>query len=157
MNLTTSSTKEDSSLESSLARYSNCPLCTQCHPLYRSEVFESNPVAERRELVYRKGICFNRINCTKHLSKSCKSPIQCKVPGCGKSRHTLLHQPSSTRGNSDHQTNNTEITDMPAITTPLPSVQDASSSTCVLQLQLNPPRFYCNLVPRVSLLCLHCR
>ena len=89
MNLTTSSTKEDSSLESSLARYSNCPLCTQCHPLYRSEVFESNPVAERRELVYRKGICFNRINCTKHLSKSCKSPIQCKVPGCGKSCHTL--------------------------------------------------------------------
>ena len=63
------------------------------------------------------------------MSKSCKSPIRCKVPGCGKSHHTLLHQPSSTRGNADHQTKNTEITDISAITTPLPSVQGAPSST----------------------------
>ncbi|XP_044175494.1 uncharacterized protein LOC122958625 [Acropora millepora] len=68
-NLTTSSTKEDNSLERIKdAKSSICPLCTQGHPFYRCEVFKSKPVAERRELVYREGICFNCINCTKHAS-----------------------------------------------------------------------------------------
>ena len=41
-NLTTGSTKEDSSLERIKdSKPSNCPLCTQCHPLYRCEVFKS--------------------------------------------------------------------------------------------------------------------
>ena len=41
-NLTTSSTKEDSRLEKIKdAKSRNCPLCTQCHPLYCCEVIKS--------------------------------------------------------------------------------------------------------------------
>ena len=147
-NLTTGSTRGESSLERIKdVKPSNCPLCTQCHPLYRCEVFKSKPVAERRELVYRKGICFNCVNFTKHLPKSCKSPIGCKVPRCGKSHHTLLHQPSSTRGNADHQTNNTEITDIPAITSPLPSVQGAPSSTCATANVAESSEIFLQIIP----------
>ena len=71
-----------------------CLLCKECHPLNHYEVFKSQPLQERRELVCKKRICFNGINSTEHLSKSCKSPIRCKVSGCGKSHHTLLHQTS---------------------------------------------------------------
>ena len=110
-------------------------------------MFKSKSVPERRELVYRKGICFNCINSTRHLSKSCKSPIRCKVPGCGKSHHTLLHQPSSTRGNADHQTNNTEITDIPAIATPLPSVQGAPSSTCATATVAESSEIFLQIIP----------
>ena len=129
--LTTSSIKEDSRFARVKdIKPSNCLLCTEFHPLYRCEMFKSKPIEERRELVFKNRICFNCINSTEHLAKSCKSPVRCKVTGCGKSHHTLLHQPSPTRGNADHQTSNTEITDIPAVTTPLPSIQDATSSTC---------------------------
>ena len=61
-NLTAGSTKDDSRLERIKdAKPRNCPLCTQCHPLYRCEVFKSKPVAERRWLVYRKWICFHAV------------------------------------------------------------------------------------------------
>ena len=102
---------------------------------------------EESWLVYKKRISFNCINSTEYLSKSCMSPIQCKVPGCGKSHHMLLHQQSPTRGNADHQTSYIEITVIPAITTPLPSIQDAPSSTCAtstvpesseISLQISP-------------------
>ena len=129
-NLTTSSTKQDSRLEIVKdAELSNYPFCTQSHPLYRCEVFKSKPVADRREIFYRKWI-FNCINSTEYLSKSCKSLLRCEVPGCGDSHGTLLHQPSPTRGNADYQRKHTENTGIPAITASLPSVQGDSWSTC---------------------------
>ena len=53
-NLTTGSTKEDSSLERIKdAKSSNCPLCTQCHPLYRCEVGcgEKRASLQKRDLL----------------------------------------------------------------------------------------------------------
>ena len=54
-NLTKGSTKEDSSLERIKdAKSSNCPLCTQCHPLYRCEVGcgEKRASLQQRDLLH---------------------------------------------------------------------------------------------------------
>ena len=69
----------------------SCPMCRQRHPLYRCEVFKSKSPRERNDFVKQKKICFNCISSTKHNSKKCKSLIRCRVQGCGKTNHTLLH------------------------------------------------------------------
>lgn len=69
----------------------SCTMCHQHHPLYHCEVFKSKSPRERNDFVKQKKICFNCINSTKHNSKKCKSLIRCRVEGCGKSHHTLLH------------------------------------------------------------------
>ena len=146
--LTTSTTREDSRLASNKdTKASNCPLCTQHHPLYRCGVFKSKPVEERRALVNSKRICFNCINSTEHLSKSCKSPMRCKVPGCGRPHHTLLHLSSPSRGNADHQTNNIEATVIPIMSTDLPSDQDAPSSTCATATVAESSEIYLQIIP----------
>ena len=135
--LTTSTSREASRLainKDTKAR--NCPLCVQCHPLYRCGVFKSKPVEERRALVKRKRICFNCINSTEHTASSCKSPKRCKVPGCGRSHHTLLHLSGPSRENADHHTNNTEVTVIPTMPTDLPSDQ-LMLPRARAQLQLN--------------------
>ena len=129
--LTTSTSREASRLAINKdAKASNCPLCVQCHPLYRCGVFKSKPVEERRSLVNRKRICFNCINSTEHTASSCKSPMRCRVPGCGRSHHTLLHLSGPSRENADHHTNNTEVTVIPTMPSDLLGDQDAPSSTC---------------------------
>ena len=129
--LTTSTTREASRLASNKdTKASNCPLCSQYHPLYHYGVFKYKPVEERKALVNRKRICLNCINSKEHSSNSCKSPMHCKVPGRGRPHHTLLHQSSPSRENADHQTNNTEVTVIPTMPNDLPSHQDAPSSTC---------------------------
>ena len=146
--LTTSTTREDSRLASNKdTKASNCPLCTQHHPLYRCGVFKSKPVEERRALVNSKRICFNCINSTEHLSKSCKSPMRCKVPGCGRPHHTLLHLSSPSRGNADHQTNNIDATVIPIMSTDLPSDQDAPSSTCATATVAESSEIYLQIIP----------
>ena len=69
----------------------SCAMCHQHHPLYRCEVFKSKSPRERNDFVKQKKICFNCISSTKHNSRKCKSLIRCRVEGCGKSHHTLLH------------------------------------------------------------------
>ena len=129
--LTTSTSREASRLAINKdTKASNCPLCVQYHPLYRCGVFKSKPVEERRALVNRKRICFNCINSTEHTASSCKLQMRCRVPGCGRSHHTLLHLSGPSRENADHHTNNTEVTVIPTMPTVLPSDQDAPSSTC---------------------------
>ena len=41
-----------------------------------------------------KKICFNRLSNT-HLINKCKSKISCKIDGCKKRHHTILHSPNS--------------------------------------------------------------
>lgn len=72
-------------------RTESCPMCDLPHALYRCEVFKSKSVRDRGEFVKRKRICFNCISSTKHTSRSCKSTVRCRIPGCGKPHHTLLH------------------------------------------------------------------
>ena len=79
--------------------------------------------------------------------------MRCKVPGCGRSHHTLLHLSGPSRKNADHHTNNTEVTVIPTMPTDLSSDQDAPSSTCAtatvaesseIYLQIMPPKIIAN-------------
>ena len=146
--LTTSTSREASRLAINKdTKASNCPLCVQYHPLYRCVVFKSKPVEERRALVNRKRICFNCINSTEHTASSCKSQMRCRVPGCGRSHHTLLHLSGPSRENADHHTNNTEVTVIPTMPTVLPSDQDAPSSTCATATLAESSEIYLQIMP----------
>ena len=146
--LTTSTSREASRLAINKdTKASNCPLCVQHHPLYRCGVFKSKPVEERRALVNRKRICFNCINSTEHTASSCKSQMRCRVLGCGRSHHTLLHLSGPSRENADHHTNNTEVTVIPTMPTVLPSDQDAPSSTCATATLAESSEIYLQIMP----------
>ena len=113
-----------------------CMLCSQSHPLYRCDVFKSKSVEQRREFVSKKNICFNCVNSRDHLAKSCTSTNRCKVPGCGKPHHSLLHQSNLSLSRPDHQSHLTEGTSTPAIPTGSlsdPFVPTASVNTSVAQ------------------------
>lgn len=47
---------------------------------------------EQGEFAKRSVFFFNCTNSTSHTSRLCKSKIQCQVPWCGKTHHTLLHR-----------------------------------------------------------------
>ncbi|XP_068691595.1 uncharacterized protein [Montipora foliosa] len=121
-----------------------CTQCSQSHPLYRCDAFKSKSVEQRREFVFKKNICFNCVNSRDHLAKSCTSTNRCKVPGCGKPHHSLLHQSSLRR--PDHQSHLTESTSTPAIPTSSlsdPSVPTASVNTSVAE----PPEIFLQIIP----------
>ncbi|XP_068750831.1 uncharacterized protein [Montipora capricornis] len=125
-------------------RIIKCMLCSQSHPLYCCDAFKSKSVEQRREFVFKKNICFNCGNSRDHLAKSCTSTNRCKVPGCGRPHHSLLHQSSLSR--PDHQSHLTESTSTPAIPTSSlsdPSVPTASVNTSVAE----PLEIFLQIIP----------
>lgn len=56
-----------------------------------SAPFKSKSPKERNDFVKQHKICFNCISSSLHNPRKCKSVIRCKVEGCGKAHHTLLH------------------------------------------------------------------
>jgi len=96
--------------------------------------FKSKSVEQRRQFVSKKIVCFNCVNSRDHQAKSCTSTNHCKVPGCGKPHHSLLHQ--SSLSSPDHRSHLTESTSTSAIPTSSlskPSVPTASVNTSVAQ------------------------
>ena len=81
------------------------PMCRQRHPLYRCKVFKSKFPRERNDFVKQKKICFNCIILTKHNLKKCKSSIRCRVQGCGKTYHVLLHFTKPREGENQQRDN----------------------------------------------------
>ena len=67
---------------------SSCPCCEQDHPIYQCSKFKQFSVAERRNLVRVKKLCFNCLR-SGHNSRNCKSNKRCL--SCKKSHHSLLH------------------------------------------------------------------
>ena len=84
-------TSRVSACATTTAKQDCCPMCYQSHRLYRCDLFKSKSPQERSDFVKQKQICFNCINSTSHNSKKCTSSTRCKVQGCGKTHHTLLH------------------------------------------------------------------
>ena len=68
-----------------------CPMCHQPHRLYQCGTFKCKSAKERNDFVKQHKICFNCISSSLHNSRRCKSTIRCKVEGCGRAHHTLLH------------------------------------------------------------------
>ena len=102
-------------------------MCTRYHLLYRCEMFKLKPVNERIEFFKTKRICFNCINSVEHSARSCKSPVRCKAPECGRPHHTLLHLSRPSHERNVHQTNNAEAAEVPAVTLDPPDGQNATS------------------------------
>lgn len=122
----------------------SCAMCHQHHPLYHYEVLKSKSPRERNDFVKQKKICFNCINSTKHNSKKCKSLIRCRVEGCGKSHHTLLHftEPRD-RGNQQRDGPNAEDVNQglrPNQATISMCSTVAAVSSCEVLLQVIPVR-----------------
>ena len=102
-------------------------MCTRYHLLYRCEMFKLKPVNERIGFFKTKRICFNCINSVEHSARSCKSPVRCKAPECGRPHHTLLHLSRPSHERNVHQTNNAEAAEVPAVTLDPPDGQNATS------------------------------
>ena len=67
-----------------------CWLYNNKHQLMDCHQFKRKPVKERIDFVTKEKICkicFSII----HLLKDCICSIKCRVDGCGKKHHTLLH------------------------------------------------------------------
>ena len=67
-----------------------CPECAGAHMLYQCDAFKAKNLTSRREIVKAKKLCFNCLG-RRHTSAFCPSTASCKVDGCGKRDHTLLH------------------------------------------------------------------
>ena len=76
---------------SSTSKVQECELCSKPHRLYHCNVFKSKSTKERNDFVKSKHLCFNCLSSTAHSAQSCKSPVRCRAPGCGRPHHTMLH------------------------------------------------------------------
>ena len=123
-----------------------CPMCRQAHRLYQCETFKSKSPKERNDFVKQHKICFNCISSSLHNSKKCKSLIRCKVQGCGKAHHTLLHF-TEPKENVNQETvdknigvNQNSVPDQGTFST----VSSAASDSCDVFLQVIPVKVRSN-------------
>ena len=73
-----------------------CWRCRDSHKISDCNVLKATPVDDRRELVKKNKLCFNCLS-SDHMISQCRSKHSCKVSGCNKRHHTLLHQETSTK------------------------------------------------------------
>ena len=123
-----------------------CPMCRQAHRLYQCETFKSKSPKKRNDFVKQHKICFNCISSSLHNSKKCKSLIRCKVQGCGKAHHTLLHF-TEPKENVNPETvdqnigvNQNSVPDQGTFST----VSSAASDSCDVFLQVIPVKVISN-------------
>lgn len=67
-----------------------CSHCKEEHPIFRCSTFKNLTVAERKSIATKANLCFNCLK-TKHRVSECQSETRCKVQGCGRKHHSLLH------------------------------------------------------------------
>jgi hypothetical protein len=105
-----SSVKEDSPRADSRPRYRDtdspradssrkCPGCQGGHAIYTCDKFKAMKVAERCQLIKRKGLCFNCLGV--HLAAHCKSLRRCAK--CNKKHNTLIHRDDYTGRDTESQ------------------------------------------------------
>ena len=69
---------------------SPCSICGRPHPIVKCEDFRALSYEQKRQLIYKKGLCF-RCLVVGHVSAKCKAYVKCKV--CDSPRHdTVLHK-----------------------------------------------------------------
>ncbi|XP_055542804.1 uncharacterized protein LOC129728392 [Wyeomyia smithii] len=75
----------------------SCLACPQSHYLFQCTAFEKMSVAQRRELISQRRLCWNCFR-TGHQARNCESKFSCRV--CRDRHHTLLHDSSPSNKNS---------------------------------------------------------
>ncbi|XP_050063173.1 uncharacterized protein LOC126552505 [Aphis gossypii] len=93
-----------------------CAFCDRDHPLFRCLMFKRKSVAERREFVIKKELCFVCLR-PDHEANSCKSAYLCKT--CEGRHSVLLHLDSKHKGSGKTSTPNAM-----AISKPIESTTD---------------------------------
>ena len=83
-----------------------CWLCSENHRLMECEQFTSKSVADRILISQQQHLCYNCLS-KGHSFDECQSTHTCKVDGCGKKHHTLLHiDKSSQKQSNTHYSSN---------------------------------------------------
>lgn len=78
--------------ETNRRSYAACHVCEQGHETLKCPKFERKSVDKRWQLVRESRLCFNFLKPanTFHYSSVCRQ-LKCKVEGCGRRHHTILH------------------------------------------------------------------
>ena len=89
-----------------------CPHCHDAHRLSTCQAFRSLDVAQKRDVIRQKRLCFNCFS-SSHLLRECSSKFTCAT--CHGKHHTLLHpcddqQRPHPRNHEDHSQSSSSIT-----------------------------------------------
>ncbi|XP_050054711.1 uncharacterized protein LOC126549477 isoform X2 [Aphis gossypii] len=109
-------TSVKTSLSTTATAKNKCAFCDRDHPLFRCLMFKRKSVAERREFVIKKELCFVCLR-PDHEANSCKSAYLCKT--CEGRHSVLLHLDSKHKGSVKTSTPNAM-----AISKPIESTTD---------------------------------
>ena len=71
-----------------------CYHCSKPHVIWQCDTFGTAPYKERLQTVQQKKLCGSCLR-QGHFSRSCPKEFSCRVPGCEKKHHFLLHPPES--------------------------------------------------------------
>ena len=67
-----------------------CWLCSGSHRLMECDQFTKKSITDRKKVVEEEKLCWNCLS-KGHVVKDCKSTYTCKIEGCNKKHHTMLH------------------------------------------------------------------
>ena len=86
-----------------------CWFCSNEHRLMNCETFLSKSLPEKKAFVVKENLCFNCLS-KGHVLKNCKSDFSCRIDGCSKKHHTLLHDESRVNINVSSNVSNAKVT-----------------------------------------------
>ncbi|XP_062704069.1 uncharacterized protein LOC115264003 [Aedes albopictus] len=75
-----------------------CPCCQAEHTIYKCQKFQNMDFLERKSVAAKAGLCYNCLK-QRHRVNDCQSDQGCKVQGCGRKHHSLLHPNDEVRQN----------------------------------------------------------
>ena len=85
--LATPSNQKNPELRPSLPR---CVQCSGLHGVWRCRVFRNSPLRDRVKVVQQHRLC--RVCLAQgHIARFCGSGFRCRISGCGRDHHYLLH------------------------------------------------------------------
>ena len=87
-----------------------CFMCSGLHRIWKCDKFKKLTYEEKRKFVQRNLLCFKCL-CAGHYARECpKIEFKCRIEGCNKEHHTLLH-PTSMITTVNKQNKGTNVTD----------------------------------------------
>lgn len=85
-----------------------CPCCPEEHAIYRCMKFQDMNFSERKSVAARMSLCYNCLKLN-HRVNDCQSNQRCKVQGCGRKHHSLLHPEAEIWQNSVERSPTPEV------------------------------------------------
>ncbi|XP_062704274.1 uncharacterized protein LOC115255965 [Aedes albopictus] len=73
-----------------------CPCCKEEHSIYKCTKFQELNTEERKSIAMKSMLCYNCLK-SKHRVADCPSDQGCKIQGCGRRHHSMLHPTGAQR------------------------------------------------------------